>query len=252
MSITRCEFCGVRRDPDGPFPDGCPLDDRRHANRVQTLNQLIRGGERGEAHLAWYVMERVNTGRTVLSSTAALGDLTGPSGPAALRHVLVDSNGRHPDLACAAIVALDKRVGGAASDAYSEMLSHRSTAVRSCALSALAYSGDDRAWDDVLTILRVALRPSSPRRTPRISCITYLARHCGDLKSERFASLVLLLKKRWNVLAPFEIDWLAQMWPTMPDGDPPQMPDAVRMLSDAAKRAGFGGRNLVIEGAWSR
>ncbi|WP_426513247.1 hypothetical protein ACPPVO_23065 [Dactylosporangium sp. McL0621] len=88
-----------------------------------------------------------------ITVVAALGDAHGGRGPAALRSLLAVLQ-RSVDLRCAALLALAKREGAAASDVLAAHLTQVPARVRDYAVIALAGVGDGRAWAQVRTILR--------------------------------------------------------------------------------------------------
>jgi hypothetical protein len=93
---------------------------------------------------------------------AALGESgTGPDGSAAVRAQFSDAmtalttatksaRSGWRDLVCAAVIALARRDGPAATDIYLAAAASASADVRDYGLMVLAAEGDDRAWDPVL------------------------------------------------------------------------------------------------------
>lgn len=157
--------------------------------------------------------------RVVLA--AALGDLRRPGPADALLRELVRTAGpRTQDLRSAALVALAKRLGPAATDDFREALSTKDGGVRGYALACLAAVGDDRAWPDVLVWLRTARPARVFGHTPLACAVIYLARGLEARGAEDRQALVALLRRRWSVLvqdgAASELD---NWWPEVaPDG----------------------------------
>jgi hypothetical protein len=182
--------------------------------------------------------------------TAALGESgTGPAGPAAVRAqfsnamagLAASKSARHwwCDLACAAVIALARREGPAATDVYLAAADSAVRAVRQYGLGVLAAEGDERAWDPMLARVGEILsrkRISYGRWDELLLAVGYLARHAarGTARAEQ---LVMLLRANWDMLArpprervdrgPYaepEIETavrLEELWPGIqPDGPP--------------------------------
>ncbi|GAA3381935.1 HEAT repeat domain-containing protein [Cryptosporangium minutisporangium] len=85
---------------------------------------------------------------------AALGETAGPAGLEALREALTARGTGSVDLRCAALIALARRVGEAASEDFATCAADKNVAVRQYAVFCLAACGDDRAWGLVLKFVR--------------------------------------------------------------------------------------------------
>jgi hypothetical protein len=163
---------------------------------------------------------------------AALGDAQGEEGIPALRSLLA-APPRSVDLRCAALLALAKRAGAAASDVLAAHLTGVPAAVADYAVLGLGGVGDDRAWPEIHTRLRRQLDRPPPTFQPlkitpglkqfrALLTIAYLARHLIGSPAERIPQLVATLRSRFDVLYHVEQDWLSGNWPGIaPDGPPP-------------------------------
>jgi hypothetical protein len=147
--------------------------------------------------------------------TAALGEArTGREGSAAVRGQFSDAlarldvapkDARHwwRNLACAAVVALARREGPAATDIYVAAAASAVRDVRDYGLMVLAAEGDDSAWDQVLGWVGEILSRKRINFGPwhdLLHAVEYLARHaaCGSAKAEQ---LIVLLRANWAILA---------------------------------------------------
>jgi len=139
---------------------------------------------------------------------------------------------RSVDLRCAALLALAKREGAAASDILTAHLGGVPAAVRAYAVIGLAGVGDDRAWFKVHTILRRQLKRPAPADQPRLQqfqvlmAIAYVARHLNGSPTERIPLLVATLRSRFDRLYQVEQEWLSEHWP----GIAPHGPHPDRVL----------------------
>ena len=126
--------------------------------------------------------------------TASLGESgTGPDGSAAVRAQFSDAmtalatatksaRSGWRDLACAAVIALARRDGLAATDIYLTAAASASADVRDYGLTVLVAEGDDRAWDPVLATVSEILggkRISYGRWRDMLHAVQYLARHAA-------------------------------------------------------------------------
>lgn len=147
--------------------------------------------------------------------TAALGESgTGPDGSAAVRAQFSDAMARlatatksaRPgwrDLVCAAVIALARRDGPAASDIYLTAAASTSADVRHYGLMVLAAEGDERAWDPMLATVSEILRRkriSYGRWYDMLHAVQYLARHAAR-GTDRAEQLISLLRANWGTLA---------------------------------------------------
>jgi len=189
--------------------------------------------------------------RERITLTAALGESgNGPEGSAAVRAQFSDAMASLPlaskdarhwwrDLACAALVALARREGPAATDIYVTAAASAVPEVRDYGLMVLAAEGDDRAWEQVLGWVGEILSRKRISYGPwhdLLHAVEYLARHAarGSARSEQ---LVVLLRANWAALArppqkraghgPYveptmeTARRLEQLWPGIePDGPP--------------------------------
>ena len=216
---------------------------RTDADFVAAVKDLVMAGPAGEAEMAAALPDLPRSRR--LTVVAALGDAQGEAGPQALRRVLADP-ATNPDTRCAALLALAKRDGVAASPELAAHLGHRSHAVRSYAMRGLAVVGDDRAWTAAARYLRrllnrpvptdVALhaplvnRPVpmvDPPDMPSVSAmfqamvtIVYLVRHLDDPAGARRRELVTLVRGRFDRLCRPEREFLIRYWPGCQPGGP--------------------------------
>jgi hypothetical protein len=159
-----------------------------------------------------------------------LGDAQGDQGPAALRGLLAVPQ-HSVDLRCAALLALAKREGVAASDVLAAHLTHVPAGVRDYAIISLAAVGDDRAWPKVHTILRRDLDRPPPTSQPRqlipglkqfklLTRVAYLVRHLAAAPTDRIPPLVATLRSRFDRLYAVEQDWLSTHWPGIDPAGP--------------------------------
>jgi len=147
--------------------------------------------------------------------TAALGESgTGPDWSAAVRAQFSDAMARlatatksaRPgwrDLVCAAVIALARRDGPAASDIYLTAAASTSADVRHYGLMVLAAEGDERAWDPMLATVSEILRRkriSYGRWYDMLHAVQYLARHAAR-GTDRAEQLISLLRANWGTLA---------------------------------------------------
>jgi hypothetical protein len=184
-------------------------------------------------------------GSQAVTIVAALGDVSGDAGAAALRSVLATSGPGSRDLRCAALVSLTKRVGAAATSDLVSALGSRDSAVREYALLCLARAGDERGWDDVLAWLVTLLKRTPTKAGFPASvgiAVVYLTRHCQP-GSARFVALVTTLRARWHQ-SPYEQGaWLASQWPEVrPDG-----PDPVHVPLPSSKCLASWGNETLFE-----
>jgi hypothetical protein len=161
---------------------------------------------------------------------ATLGDLTGEAGGASLRRAIAVTGPGTRDLRCAAVLALAKREGAAATSELRSALANRDGAVRDYAMVGLAGAGDESAWDEVFARL-----PSLLRRKRRVHwksevamALAYLAQH---LNRARHAQLVRFVREHWTAVD--EPSWFDEHWPdARPDGpaiDAVSVPDATEL-----------------------
>lgn len=169
---------------------------------------------------------------------AALGTTRGAAGSAALRKAfsiamkqaaLTDkrTNRGERDLICACVIALARRDGPDATDIYLVAARHTNSIIRDYGSAALAPSGDDRAWEEILArldaILQRKISPDGLRWEEAVNTIEYLARHASR-GSTRATRLITLLRSHWRNLASPGL--LQQWWPGIgPGGPPPQTID---------------------------
>lgn len=131
-----------------------------------------------------------------------------PGGPAfkqardsILREVARRDGPQTRDLRCAALVALAKRQGAAATEDFRLALSQRDSAVREYALTCLAAFGDDSAWREVSDWLTKARTPHNGFQPPTGAAVTYLCRHVAGRSADERAALVFLLRNKWTFLS---------------------------------------------------
>jgi hypothetical protein len=146
-----------------------------------TVKDAVMEGPPGEARLVAMLDSLAGASKVLV--VAVLGDAQGDQGPTALRSLLAAPQ-RSIDLRCAALLALAKREGAAASDVLAAHLTHAPAAVRDYAIISLAAVGDDRAWSQVHTILQRDLDRRSPTFQPR-QLIPGLKQDRGSSKRRR-------------------------------------------------------------------
>ena len=205
-----------------------------YSDFLVVVKDCVMEGPAGEARLV-DALPRLNRERrsTVL---AVLGDAQGPRGVDVLREALtgmdLDIDGR-----CAALLALAKRAGFDASADLAAHVVHPDESVRRYAMHALAVVGDDRAWEQVFTLLERILDRSVPGgdHLPMSSvhaafeamvAISYLVRYLAvDEDRLRKSRLVQLLRGRFDRLYAAEQAFLHQHWPGCEPSGP--VPDSL-------------------------
>lgn len=168
-------------------------------------------------------------------TVAALGDVAGPAGSAAIRAEFAEALAEfatakphdrpvYRDLMCACLWALGKRDGPAATDVLLEATVHASYEVRDYGFVIIAAVGDDRAWDDMQRSLaaRLSRKITSPRQAGEaVHIIEYLARSAAQ-NSDRRSRLTTLLRDSWSRLPPRTQAALAELYPGIsPEGPAP-------------------------------
>jgi hypothetical protein len=167
------------------------------------------------------------------ATVAALGDVAGPVGSAAIRAQFTSARGQfatakphsrstYRDLMCACLWALGKRDGAAATDVLVEATAHASNDVRDYGLTILAAVGDDRAWDDMERSLagRLARKITSPRQAVEaVHIIEYLARS-GAGNRDRSVRLIGVLRDRWTHLPERAQNAIAELYRGIGPGGP--------------------------------
>jgi hypothetical protein len=195
-----------------------------------SVKDAVMEGPSGEARLV-HMLDSL-TGANMVMAIAALGDAQGDKGPAALRGLLAVPQ-RSVDLRCAALLALAKREGAAASDVLAAHLTRTPAAVRDYAIVGLAAVGDDRAWSPVHEILRQQLDRYPPTYQPQrlipglaqfkvLTTVAYLVRHLRASPADRIPQLVETLRSRFDRLYFVEQDWLRTNWPGVDAADADQ------------------------------
>ncbi len=155
-------------------------------------------------------------------AAAALGDMRGNDGTAALQRLARVTGPGSVDMRCASLLALAKRCGGEASADLLEALADRDGTVKDYAVVGLAGAGDGRAWDQVLKRLKVLLRrpTRASYQSDVLMAVAYLVQHTTDDQRRR-AALVDTLRHRWNRMNEEELKWFSEFWPdASPDGSP--------------------------------
>ena len=166
---------------------------------------------------------------------AALGDVRGPAGSAALRSAVAEAfaqlraggprvRQKFGDVAYASVGALGQRDGAAATDVLLEAARQPHPDVSDLGLDALAAVGDDRAWDEMAARLAEVSRgksaPGGRRQAEIRHIIEYLAKY-APLASDRAAWLITLVRERWQNV-------LEQWWPGIgPNNEAP--PETVNL-----------------------
>jgi hypothetical protein len=198
------------------------------ASFAAVVKDAVMEGPAGEARLVRMLGSLA--GDKKVTAVAALGDAQGDQGPAALRSLLAIRQ-RSVDLRCAALLALAKREGSAASDVLAAHLTRVPAAVRDYAIIGLAGVGDDRVWAQVHAVLRQQL--NRPSRTSQLQplhpaigqfkvliTVAYLVRHLRMSPADRIPQLVGTLRSRFDRLYLVEQDWLRTHWPGIDPAGP--------------------------------
>jgi hypothetical protein len=216
----------VRHHPEMVPPDVdvrrilAGLGSHRSAEFDSAVEQAKRVGSVGDQVLAEALANA--SGYRATSIAAALGDVDGDHGDAALRSVLTTTGPGTQDVRCAALVALTKRNGAAATDDMLAALHTRDSGVREYALLCLVHAGDEKGCDEVLAWV-VALLKRTPRKAgfPETvgSAIAYLTRHC-EPGSDQIVVLVTALRTRWLPSPHEKQAWLLNSWPEAAPGGP--------------------------------
>lgn len=165
---------------------------------------------------------------------AALSEVQGGVGSSAIRGEFARAAGEldtaRPsqrywlkNIALAAVWALWRRDGAAATDVFVTAALHANRDLSEFGMQALAADGDDRAWDEVISRLGELLRSKAAAGTHRsvqaLGAIEYLARHAGQ-GSDRATRLITLVRERWRNIGD-QASVLAR-WPDIgPGGSPP-------------------------------
>lgn len=205
----------------------------RH-ERLDALLTSVKLASDADQRLAAMLADPASDWYGQIKIVAALGEVRpGPAGSEALRRVFATATASltgasksikpwYCDLICASVAGLARRDGPAATDVSLAAARSANAIIRDFGMTALAVSGDDRAWDEMLTRLRellqrtISVRGMRWRETCR--AIEYLARHAQQ-GSDRPDRLVGLLRERWRHLPhPGLID---QWWPGISPGGPP-------------------------------
>ncbi len=203
---------------------------RSQARDAALVEAVIEGAEaalidaQGQAK-GWYRVPLI----------AALGDLPpSESGDSLLREVARRDGPQTRDLRCAALVALAKRQGAAATEDFREALPNRDSAVREYALACLAAFGDDSAWREVLDWLTKAKTPYNGLQPPTGAAVTYLCRHVAGRSADERVALVSLLRNKWSLLEQDGVtESLIDFWPQVRPGGPE---DAASPVADVVPR----------------
>lgn len=161
----------------------------------QAVVQVVGAGDDGDRTLSAALPDLPRDRK--VAAAAALGDLRGEAGTAALRAARREP-GASRDLRCAALLALAKRAGAAATDDLAEGLASRDAAVKDYALFGLACVAetvDASMWERIVARLEQMLsRPSriitSP--SPVISAVAYLMTKPSSVAATPLASVACL------------------------------------------------------------
>jgi hypothetical protein len=165
---------------------------------------------------------------------AHLGDLRGPDGDRALRALLDDRRPLPRDVRCAALLALAKRTGAAATPWLRAALGARDGAVQDYALIGLAGAGAGDAWDEVEALLRHRLtktpRGRSLGQDPSLMAVAYLGQHVGR-DANRLRRLVALARALLARDDGRRRSWFSTYWPSALDSAAAAVspPDANRL-----------------------
>lgn len=213
------------------------LRKRSWASREQAIEDAQRD-EHADSLLAQMLDECADGTEGKVLIAAALGEVSGKDGDAALRRALNATGPGTSDLRCSALYGLARRCGEAAHEDFVRGLHSKDAGTRDFALGALAACGRDGVWDEVAarlasTMKRPDRRGSVPSDT--LVMLAYLLRHAGS-DPVRIPSLVRLLRRSWNGLDPRRDSdrdarqWVAEHWPDAapggPEPDEVEAPDA--------------------------
>ncbi|HEU0102246.1 MAG TPA: hypothetical protein VFR07_07990 [Mycobacteriales bacterium] len=198
------------------------------------VDAAVGASEAGEAALA-YALPLVTRDRRV-GIAAALGDTRGPAGAAALREAALGT-GASQDLRCAALLALAKREGPAATPALLDGLALRNTTVKEYALIGLCRVGDDAAWEPVFQRLEQMLTRPIQQSWPVsavVRALCFLGSRAGADQRRRERT-VALIRSRWSSVLPDARAWLHAYWPAAAPSGPSQEqvppPDATELAA---------------------
>jgi hypothetical protein len=221
---------------------GWSMPRHTYAERAARFDATVKAAKmRSDADevLSLMLIDPAYDGTEKIVIVAALGDVQSPAGSAAIRRAFAaamaglatarpSQRGELRDLACAAVYALSKRDGAAATDIFVTAGFHASQDISRYGLDALVSVGDDRAWDDVMSMLGEILRRKVSAGTHRsdqaLAAIEYLARHAG-LGTDRAVRLITLVRDRWRNIG--DQTWVEEHWPGIEPGGP--SPDAVSL-----------------------
>ena len=203
--------------------------------RFDAVLEAAKARSDAEESLTVFLRDPARDGLEKILIVAALGEIEGPIGSAALREEFTEAlaklatarpsqRSQLRDLACAAVYALQERDGHAATDVFVTAAFHASRDISGYGMDALEQAGDDRAWDEVLSALGQLLSRKVTAGTLRgnqaLTAIEYLARH-AEPGSDRAVRLVTLVRDRWRALGvQYSVE---RRWPDMgPDGPEPK------------------------------
>jgi hypothetical protein len=163
-----------------------------------------------------------------------LGDVRGPDGDRALRSLLDEGQPLPRDTRCAALLALAKRTGAAATPWLRAALRAPDGVVKDYAVIGLAGAGDGDAWDDVEGLLRHRLtkprRDRSLGRDPVLMAVAYLGQHVGT-DADRLRRLAVLVEALLAQGDSRQRAWFSTYWPSAldPVGAAVSPPDAATL-----------------------
>lgn len=198
---------------------------RREATADAAIAEAVALGQPGDTILASAMDDATGFRRVELA--AAAGDLRA-GGPAddALRRALRSTGPGTRDLRCAALVALAKRLGGAATPEFIEAFGQPDGVVKDYAVLCLATFGEDGAWQQVLTWLskRKARQEdefSFVEPAGSHSALSYLLRQLPEQDGDAYLDLARVLRQRWAHLTEADRQRLSErIWPEVAPGGP--------------------------------
>lgn len=200
---------------------------RSEAGREQAIDDAQRDPH-ADSLLAQMLDESRDGSWEKVLVAAALGQVSGPDGDAALRRALDASGPGTSDLRCSALHGLARRCGEAAHEDFVRGFHSTDAGTRDSAIVVLAACGRDGVWDEMAarlasTMKRPGRRGSVPSDT--LTMLVYLLRHAeGD--PGRLPFLVRLLRKHWDGLNPRSdpggeaSQWVARHWADTAPGGP--------------------------------
>jgi hypothetical protein len=191
------------------------LDKWTWQEREQIFASTLKLGEVAGELLADQIVRRQGSDRVYF--VAALGEVEGSLGIAELRGVAQLSGPGTRDLRCAALLALTKRLGGAATPDLKLGLGDRDPYVRYYAIMGLAVVGNGDGWELALHQVESWLKRRQRRDwagLPEVVAgVCYLFAHATT--EEKMGRLVELTVRAWPRLSENSKDTLREVFPAL-------------------------------------